>query len=700
MSNYKERIDAVTAQLKNMESKVFLKSQGENGEYYKGLLDGTLEEFSAPKAGVTTLAPYRFYNFSNLKKADFTGVTEIPDDICQNCSSLQELVIDTNTTEIGLHSFDFKPSNAEFTKRIDLIFNLNNEVYLNDYSFYRTGATTTNIYYLFQSLKGKFNYIGSEAFEAGGSIGPALQSLEEIDILINGRILGYAFGHNYHISKFNLDKNSDITSISIGSFGNGFGYLRLSPENNIFVFDLRNSTFLNIPTYCFSGITSNAKSSYFDIYLPSTCITIATYCFQYSDYYNIYYKNVPTLSNVNSFSNATNFKNFFPYDLVHTAKTATNWSSTTNGIVGSIYGWAEENTFTQGQTLPTTDSQGWALTWYSDIDLTQEVTTVDDPTKIYYCIVGERTAVVLTQLSQYQATCTVTDSAGNTYTQGNTIPVGTVITITAVGEGENTQPYIFTLNGNTIASGDTYTIGAVDVSIVCIYWDGVNVPVNPTFSENTPAQIKAAVDNGLHRTFWTIGDEKQIELTDGRTVTLRYIDQKVNRYEKTDGSGYTNAVFEINPLIASKRMNASNTNAGGWPATEMSTVTMAELYALLPSDWQSIFSEAKIPSATSGTDGTIVTANNKSFIASGQEIFAASYLNNSYYDEGCTQFDWYSQHNTNADRIKQYQGSNQWWWLRSPRYGSSYNFCGVNSYGNLTNSIANSSGGVCLCLPI
>ena len=691
MSNYKERIDAVTAQLKNMESKVFLKSQGENGEYYKGLLDGTLEEFSAPKAGVTTLAPYRFYRFSNLKKADFTGVTEIPDNICQYCSNLQDLIIDPNTIKIGPKAFN--QANYLGATKLDLIFNPDNEVSI--------GGSAFEANFLFKKVSGTFSKLDDRCFLPQGCF-TISNLLEELDIKVKGTI-GYTGGTVFKgqkmVNVFNLDKNSNITYLGSSTFSQ-FGSLRNSPETNIFTFDFRNSTFTTIYSECFKGYSATEKSYYFDIYLPSTCIDLKTTCFSNSDHYNIYYKNIPTLSNVSSFNNATNFKNFFPYELVKTAKESTNWSSTTNGIVDSIYGWAEENTFTQGQTLPTTDSQGWALTWYSDLDLTQEVTTVDDPTKIYYCIVGERTAVVLTQLSQYQATCTVTDSAGNTYTQGDTIPVGTVITITAVGEGENTQPYIFTLNGNTIASGDTYTIGAVDVSIVCIYWDGVNVPVNPTFSENTPAQIKAAVDNGLHRTFWTIGDEKQIELTDGRTVTLRYIDQKANRYEKTDGSGYTNAVFEINPLIAQKRMNASSTNTGGWPATEMSTVTMAELYALLPSDWQSIFSEAKIPSATSGNDGTIVTANDKSFIASGQEIFAAQYVNNYYYDEGCTQFDWYSQHNTSADRVKQYQGSNAYWCLRSPYRGSSYYFCAVGSGGIMSANGANSSGGVCLCLAI
>lgn len=207
--------------------------------------------------------------------------------------------------------------------------------------------------------------------------------------------------------------------------------------------------------------------------------------------------------------------------------------------------------------------------------------------------------------------------------------------------------------------------------------------------------IKYAVDNGLHRALWNIGDEITINLTDGRQMALRYIDQKENRYEKVDGTGYSNAVFELSPLIATAQMNGNSTNWGGWAGSKMCTTTIATYFDLLPEEWKAIFSEVKIPSAKRGSDSNIVYANNKAFIASGQEIFSDTYLNNHYYDEGCTRFDWYTTHNDSSDRIKQYNNSNQWWWLRSPYLGSETSFCAVSS-----GYLASVSGGVCVCLSI
>jgi hypothetical protein len=71
-----------------------------------------------------------------------------------------------------------------------------------------------------------------------------------------------------------------------------------------------------------------------------------------------------------------------PYNNINAYKIATNWVTHAD----YIFGWAEENTFEQGATLPTTSDEGLSLTWYSDENLTTPVTSVDDATKMYYCV--------------------------------------------------------------------------------------------------------------------------------------------------------------------------------------------------------------------------------------------------------------------------------------------------------------------------
>ena len=643
----------------------------------KGLADGSLTSFSAPQWGVTSLKNRRFYSFSLLQSLDLTGVTYIPEYTAYNCTGLTSLTLDPNTANIGQYAFN-SCSNSNFKP----ILRFNNTS-IGDYAFANVRVkeiygNLTSIYsYCFSNQSNNSNYT----------------TIDVIDIKITGSIGDYAFGNRSNAKMFTLDPTSVITGISNYAFYN-FGGSRSNPSSNIFTFDFRNSTFTYVNNYVFAGSNSSSKNKYFDIYFPSMS-SITYYAFQYSDYFNIYYKNIPSLSNVNAFNYATNFKNFFPYNLVQTAKTSTNWTSSTNNIVSSIYGYSDANEFSLGDTLPETDSDGYALTWYSDREMTTQVTAVADPTQMYYCSVGAKAKVKLST-TQYQATLTVSDGT-NTYTNGDLVPIGATLTITAVGDTGYPDPYTFTVNGTTITSGDTYTVAQDDVSIICIYYDGVNPPVDPVFANNTPQQVKIAVDNGLHRALWNIGDTKTITLTNSNTVTLTYVDQQANRYEKVDGTGYSNAVFEITPLLGAYAMNGSNTNAGGWPASRMCTTTMSELYALLPSDWQAVISEVKIPSSAGSQSSSIVYANNKVFIASTQEMF------NSYssyaFDEGPAVFDYYDGA-ANSKRVKQYNGSNYSYWLRSPNRPSSSGFCCVYSDGSPNSGTAGGSRGVAACLSI
>ena len=643
-----------------------------------GVLDGSATEIVCSDYGVTSLAPERFHNFTNLQKLDLTGVTDIPEYTAYGCSGLTELTIDPNTTNIGRYVFRNCSNNS-------LSIDLNMNGVVNEQAFYDAKL---------RSVKGTYSFIGQYAFfrSSSGSI------LDEVDIKVNGAISSYAFGnYNRTVSSFNLDATSVITTLGDNAF-RGFASNRANASTNVFNFDFRNSTFTSIGGGAFAG-DYEYKNKYMNIYFPITMTTINQSVFQYTDYCNMFYKNVPSLSNINVFSGAINFKNFFPYNLVQTAKTSTNWSSSANNIVSSIYGYAEENTFTQGQTLPLYDNDGYGLTWYDDVAMTNQVTVVSDPSQIYYCVVGSRVAVSLT-ITQYQATCVVSDGV-NTYANGSMVPIGATLTITGVGEGANTQVYLFTLNGTNISSGDTYVVTSTPIEIKCIYWDGINQPILPNFADNTWDQIALAISTGLHRTMWPISSgstvSKPITLTDGTVVDLRLADSTANRYEFSDGSGYSQSVLEFNLCIPTAyRMNPTGTNQGGWPASEMSSQTMDIVYNMLPSDLKQLVKEVKVPSATSGSSSTLVYANNKCFLAAASEVY------NSYssyaYNEGAI-FEYYNG-TANSAKIKQRSGSNYYWWLRSPCRNFSGNFCYVATGGSITGNNASDTYGVSACLVI
>ena len=641
---------------------------------YRGLLNGTLDSFSNLIAKTTTLKPYRFQNFTALTKADFTGITTIPDYTCQNCTNLEDLVLDEDTTSIGQYAFSScsKIANEITFKDCEIGYQ----------SFYGTKIT---------AVKGTTKNINGQAFYNNSN-------LKTVDLKVNGSIGDYNF-YNSNITSLNIDKDSVITSLGSYAF-RSVGSNRTTPESNVFTLDFRNSTFTSLGSSCFQS------TKYMDIYFPSTLKTISNSSqFASSQYLNIYYKNVPTLGGTGVFSSVSNVKNFFPYELLKTATTSTNWVS--SSILSTIFGYAPANTFNAGETLPENDSQGWSLTWYSDSNMTTEVTTVSDASAIYYCSVGERVAVAVSQITTYQASCTVTDENGKTYSQGDTVKTNTVLTITAQGGTDTPKLYQLTLNGTALvddqqqtSATSKYTVGEDNIAIICIGWDGVNTPVNPSFADNTPAQIKVGIDTGVGKTLWTIGDKKSVTLTNGNTYNLVLLDLTENRYEKSDGSGYSNGVLGFEEIIQNAQINSSPTNAGGWAESKMYKETMSQILAILPQEWQDVISTVKVASTVGSTSTSVSYSDNTVFLPARVEVFDPV-TDSGYKDEG-TVFDYYKNSGSGSGniRIKKYNGSVSRWWLRSPFLYNSNSFMFVNTNGDWNVSSASDSYGVSVCFAI
>lgn len=326
------------------------------------ILDGTLEEFDNTKIGVTSLVSYRFNDFTNLKKVNFTGITEIPQNTCYDCKKVTDVILDNNTTKIGDYAF-------YYNDLTNFLLNSHIPCELGAYAFSKTKI---------KGVTGVFSKIGNYAFANPN----ATYALTNVDITINGSIGMNGFQNAYYVNNFKISKDSNITSLGEYCF-KSVGNRRESPENNVFNLDLSNSSFTSIPGSCFSGDNNSYKNKYWIIKFPKTLTSIRSSVFVYTDNFVVYFSTTtPATLNSGSFNTSTNLKIFVPYSVLNTYKTATNWVSYAN----YIYGYAEENTFEQGAVLPTTNDEGLTLTWYSDEKLTVQVTSVDDPSKIYYCV--------------------------------------------------------------------------------------------------------------------------------------------------------------------------------------------------------------------------------------------------------------------------------------------------------------------------
>ena len=118
-----------------------------------------------------------------------------------------------------------------------------------------------------------------------------------------------------------------------------------------------------------------------------------------------------------------------------------------------------------------------------------------------------------------------------------------------------------------------------NTSITSVAYDPSST--NADFTQATWRQIANAVDLGTATTLYAnqIGAEKTITLVNGETHRVRLSNCTSSMYDYADKTGSTGFVVEFcNCLSDTHRMNATNSNQGGWDASEMNTQTMGIIY--------------------------------------------------------------------------------------------------------------------------
>ena len=275
-----------------------------------------------------------------------------------------------------------------------------------------------------------------------------------------------------------------------------------------------------------------------------------------------------------------------------------------------------------------------------------------------------------------------------------------------------------TVTGLTTTSYDLSTIpdleeGTYGISVKAVnenYKDGkvsntivYEKIVIKSFAEESWDKIRSVTRSGQAAAYWSVGDTKDITLTNDEVMTYRIADLKTGRYDLSDGTGASNMVLEPVTQIpnTTAAMNSSGSNSGGFAQSQMRSTTLANIYALFPTDVQNAMSEVVILSGTGGgtTSGTS-SSNNKLFLPAETEMFSSATYSIGSSESPSGQFDYYAAHNTAADRIKQRDGSNKSYWLRSPYSGNSSHFCYVDNSGSAYGNYANATAGVAPCFAI
>lgn len=208
------------------------------------------------------------------------------------------------------------------------------------------------------------------------------------------------------------------------------------------------------------------------------------------------------------------------------------------------------------------------------------------------------------------------------------------------------------------------------------------------------AKAKAAMDAGT---------KFSMKLTDGKTLTYRIIG--INHDDLADGSGKAGLTFLTTSTTISSRMNATDTNVGGWEKSELrAKMNSGEVWNLMPSDFQSkVKSVRKLTNNVGGGRANkyagVTATTDKLFLLSYSEIVPTSYWVPFY--------PWTSAEGTQYEAFKgkvtnNYSGNESLkignsWWERSVSPNNSDYFLPVSSDGDPSGNGGYATYSLCVC---
>ena len=184
---------------------------------------------------------------------------------------------------------------------------------------------------------------------------------------------------------------------------------------------------------------------------------------------------------------------------------------------------------------------------------------------------------------------------------------------------------------------------------------------------------------------YNVGDTKEVDMGTYGTHTLRIANTSTPSECSTEGFSQTACgfVLEFADIIAEHKMNDTNTNAGGWPATTMRTFVNNDIYNSLPSEIKNAIIDTTVVSGHGSTSGEEnFTSTDKLYLLSTAEVWAQGGSNTMEYDTArdvTRQLDYYKKLGTSTSNysgaIKKNGTSVSAWWLRS-----AYSYNNINFY--------------------
>ena len=278
---------------------------------------------------------------------------------------------------------------------------------------------------------------------------------------------------------------------------------------------------------------------------------------------------------------------------------------------------------------------------------------------------------------------------GNATVESNSFSNGKLTNLVVIS---NNNRYVLCSTGAMALEGECETNTPPEPSL----------PESVSFAEDSWETIAAIVKAGKADQYYNVGDTKEVTVEgytnrSESTFTVRIANITTPTECATEGFSQTACGFvvEFVDIITNHVMNSTNTNSGGWPASEMYNFVNTTLYNSLPNDLQNVIIQTYSVSGRGYEESSNLTSNDKLYLLSTKEVWGKDGITNIIDSDTAEaetrQLDYYKNNGVTTDSysgaIKTYNNVNVSWWLRSACIGGG-GYYYVQSSGSWFNSLA------------
>ena len=222
----------------------------------------------------------------------------------------------------------------------------------------------------------------------------------------------------------------------------------------------------------------------------------------------------------------------------------------------------------------------------------------------------------------------------------------------------------------------------------------------PNFATDSWSTIIANVKAG-NGSEYKVGSTKEVNLgTTYGTHTLRIANTSTPSECSTTGFSQTACGFllEFADIITDHKMNDTDTNVGGWPATSMRTFVNNDIYNSLPNEIKNAIIDTTTVSGHGNTNYNNFTSTDKLYLLAPKEIYT-NFSNSWDSAKDLTRtLDYYTAQgvttNNYSGAIKKNGTSASGWWFRAANSFTPGNFLRVTSNGDFVEYVADYAFGV------